>query len=90
MDISSIAKKGSPKSFMIYHEDPHQLHIGTVADHSYFIPFAKEEDPFQPREKSSRFQLLNGEWEFNYYDSIIDLEDNFTDIDKNHPHHLLL
>ena len=81
MDISSIAKKGSPKSFMIYHEDPHQLHIGTVADHSYFIPFAKEEDPFQPREKSSRFQLLNGEWEFNYYDSIIDLEDNFTDID---------
>ena len=81
MDISSIAKKGSPKSFMIYHEDPHQLHIGTVADHSYFIPFSKDEDPFQPREKSSRFQLLNGDWEFNYYDSIIDMEDNFTDID---------
>ena len=81
MDISSIAKKGSPKSFMIYHEDPHQLHVGTVADHSYFIPFSKDEDPFQPREKSSRFQLLNGDWEFNYYDSIIDLEDNFTDVD---------
>ena len=81
MDISSIAKKGSPKSYMIYHEDPHSLHIGTVADHSYFIPFAKNEDPFQPREKSSRFQLLNGEWEFNYYDSIIDLEDNFTDVE---------
>ena len=80
MDISSIAAKGSPKSYMIYHEDPHSLHIGTVADHSYFIPFSKTEDPFAAREESSRFMLLNGEWEFNYYDSIIDLEDNFTDV----------
>ena len=80
MDISSIAKKGSPKSYMIYHEDPHRLHIGTVADHCYFIPFSKEEDPFAPREMSSRFTQLNGEWEFNYYDSIIDMEDDFTDI----------
>ena len=84
MDISSIAKKGSAKSFMIYHEDPHSLHIGTVADHSYFIPFAPDEDPFLPREKSSRFLLLNGEWEFNYYNSIIDLEDDFTDVEFKH------
>lgn len=81
MDISSIAKKGSPKSYMIYHEDPHRLHVGTVADHSYFIPFAMGEDPFGPREESSRFLLLNGEWEFNYYDSIVDLEDDFTDVE---------
>ncbi|MCR5727601.1 MAG: DUF4981 domain-containing protein [Lachnospiraceae bacterium] len=81
MDIAAIAKKGSSKSYLIYHEDPHSLHIGTVADHSYFIPFSKDEDPFLPREESSRFLLLNGEWEFNYYDSIINLEDDFTDVD---------
>ena len=65
MNISAIAAQGSPKSFMIYHEDPHSLHIGTVADHSYFIPFAKDEDPYGLREESSRFMLLNGDWEFN-------------------------
>ncbi|MBR4542073.1 MAG: glycoside hydrolase family 2, partial [Lachnospiraceae bacterium] len=81
MDISAIAATGSPKSYMIYHEDPHSLHIGTVPDHCYFIPFSKDEDPFAMREESSRFTLLNGEWDFNYYDSIIDLEDNFTDVE---------
>ncbi len=78
MDIASIAVKASPKSYMIYHEDPHSLHIGTVADHSYFIPFPKNSNPFVQRENSERFLLLNGEWEFNYYDSIIDLEDDFV------------
>lgn len=79
MDISSISVKGTPKSYMMYHEDPHSLHIGTVADHGYFIPFSKTQDPFLPREESERLQMLNGEWAFNYYDSIIDLEDNFTE-----------
>ena len=80
MDISAISAKQTQKRCMIYHEDPHSLHIGTAADHSYFIPFAKDQDPFLPREESKRFMLLNGEWEFNYYESIIDLEDNFADI----------
>ena len=81
MEISSIAAQGSPKSYMKYHEDPRSLHVGTAADHSYFIPFPKNSDPFLPRESSERFLLLNGDWEFNYYESIIDLEDNFTDVD---------
>ena len=81
MDISSVSVKGSPKSNMRYHEDPHSLHIGTVADHSYFIPFSKNQDPFLKREDSDRFESLNGEWDFNYYDSIIDLEDNFIDVE---------
>ena len=42
MDISQIAKKGSPKAEMIFHEDPTKLHIGTQPDHCYFIPFGKE------------------------------------------------
>ena len=78
MDISTIAKKDSPKSKMIFHEDTEKLHIGTLPDHCYFIPFAKGQDAFSPREESERFELLNGEWDFTYYDSIIDMPDDFT------------
>ena len=78
MDISAISKKNSPKNLMIYHEDPQALHIGTLPKHCYFIPFAPGEDSFSARENSSRFKLLNGEWDFRYYDSIIDMEDDFT------------
>ena len=80
MNIEKISAKGSPKSRMIYHEDPHQLHIGTLGKHCYFIPFAKAQNPFESREKSERFELLNGEWNFRYYDSIIDLEDDFVSV----------
>ena len=78
MDISKIAAPASPKSFMLYHENPQQLHINTLSKHCYFIPFGWGEDPFGGREQSSRFELLNGEWSFGYYDSIIDLEDDFV------------
>ena len=77
MKISDIAEKGSPKAGMIYHEDAKALHIGTLPDHAYFIPFAKGKDPFELRERSERFELLNGEWDFDYYDSIIDMPDDF-------------
>ena len=83
MDMSLISKKGSLKSGMIYHEDPEQLHINTQEDHAYFIPFEKGENPYDNRETSSRFELLNGEWKFKYYDSIIDLEDDFLPLDTD-------
>ena len=77
MDISKIAAAGSARSKMIYHENPDVLHVGTLKRHCYFIPFAKGQDPFGNRESSSALELLNGEWSFGYYDSIIDLEDDF-------------
>ncbi|MBP1545380.1 MAG: glycoside hydrolase family 2 [Oscillospiraceae bacterium] len=87
MDISSIAKANSPKSHMIYHENPDKLHIGTLDNHCYFIPFGKGEDPFGDRSASSRFELLNGEWNFKYYNSIIDMDDDFISVksDKTIP-----
>lgn len=78
MDISKISAPGSQKSRMIYHEDPQALHIGTLPKHCYFIPFGEAQDPFAGRESSGRFELLNGEWDFRYYNSIIDLEDDFA------------
>ena len=80
MNFSEISKTGSQKSEMIFHEDFNSLHINTLPDHNYFIPFEKSQNPFEDREKSARFKLLNGEWNFKYYNSALDLEDNFTDL----------
>ncbi len=80
MDITKIAEHGTPKSHMRYHEDPSSLHIGTLPPHCYFIPFADGQDVFADREASARFEVLNGEWGFRYFDSVIDLEDDFTAI----------
>ncbi len=69
------------KKTMTYHENAAVLHVNTEADHNYFIPFGKEQDPFAERETSERFQLLNGTWDFAYYDSFFDMESDFL----NHP-----
>lgn len=80
MNMSLIAKPGSAKSKMIYHENPEALHINTLGNHCYFIPFGKTQDPFSDRDSSERFQLLNGEWGFTYFDSIIDMDSDFLSI----------
>ena len=87
MDISKISSVGSPKSKMIYHENTETLHIGTLDKHCYFIPFSKGQDPFESRENSARFELLNGDWDFKFYGSIIDIEDDFisSGFDKKIP-----
>ena len=79
MDMKKIAVAGSAKAEMIYHENPEALHIGALSDHAWFAPFAKGENPFETKDKSSRVEMLNGEWDFKYYESIVDLEDNFTE-----------
>ncbi len=79
MDMSKISAVGSAKAKMVYHEDAEALHIGTLPDHAWFAPFSEGENPFEAKDKSSRVEMLNGEWDFKYYSSIIDLEDNFTE-----------
>lgn len=81
MDISKIAIPGSAKSKMIYHENTEMLHVNTLEKHCYFIPFEKDQNPFEDRTDSKRLCLLNGEWSFRYYDSIIDMEDDFLSVD---------
>lgn len=63
----------------VFHEDPQKLHVNTEPNRNYFIPFPTDANPFEAREKSERFTLLNGEWSFQYYDSVSDIEDNFLD-----------
>ncbi len=87
MDISLISENGTPKNKMIYHENPEALHIGTLPPHCYFIPFRKGQNPFESRYNSDFMELLNGEWGFTYYDSIIDMPDDFISLkpDKTIP-----
>ncbi len=80
MNLADIASRGSAKSKMIYHENPNELHVNTLDKHAYFIPFSEGQDPFAGREESSCFELLNGDWGFRYFDSVIDLEDEFTKV----------
>ena len=61
-----------------YYENPHILHENTMPNRSYYIPASKVmHDLVCEREKSDRFQSLNGEWNFRYYESIYDLEEEF-------------
>ncbi|MCQ2576514.1 MAG: DUF4981 domain-containing protein [Treponema sp.] len=80
MNVSDFAKNGSAKSFMIYHENLEALHINTLENHAYFIPFGKNQNPFETRENSQCFELLNGQWDFKYYESALNLEDDFPSV----------
>ncbi len=56
-----------------YHEDPFVLHMGCEENRSYYIPYA-----LQDKADSSRVQLLNGTWDFRYYENPFELEDFTT------------
>ncbi len=80
MDITQIAAPGTPKSLLNAHENPGLLCFGTLEPHAYFIPFADGQEPCSDRTRSARLELLNGSWDFAYFDSILDLPDDFTDM----------
>lgn len=64
-----------------FFEDPKTLHVGTMDNRAYYIPYpTKEESLSEDRISSKRFQLLNGEWDFKYYDSIYDVTDKFYEL----------
>ncbi|MCQ2592023.1 MAG: DUF4981 domain-containing protein [Treponema sp.] len=66
------------KEYLIYHENPEVFHVNTVENHAYFIPFGKNQNPFLDRTESEKFELLNGQWDFSFYNSIYDLPDDFN------------
>nr|WP_300661238.1 glycoside hydrolase family 2 TIM barrel-domain containing protein [uncultured Acetatifactor sp.] len=63
-----------PKHF----EDVKIFHENTTPYRAYYIPSDKgQDDLVEHREHSSRFQLLNGIWDFCYYESVYDLKQEF-------------
>ena len=66
---------------LIYHENIETLHVGTLPNHAYFIPHSSRESALSlRRENSDRFLLLNGEWDFTFYNSVLDLPQNFLEL----------
>lgn len=65
-----------------HYENLHVLHENTMPNRSYYIPASKiVHSLVKSREESDRFQLLNGEWGFRYYESIYDLQEKFYEKD---------
>lgn len=61
-----------------YFEDPKTLHVGTMEDRAYYIPYPRQTEALSgDRNTSKRFQLLNGEWSFKYFNSIYDMTEEF-------------
>lgn len=61
-----------------YYEDLHMLHENTMPLRAYYIPASGQMNTLvHHREESDRFQLLNGDWQFRYYDSIYSLSESF-------------
>lgn len=57
-----------------YHEDFQHLHVNTLPNRAYYVPFSSAEAACtNERTQSDRFLLLSGEWHFRYYDSILDI-----------------
>ena len=67
--------------FPVYHKDLNALHVGCEKPHSYFIPFHSEQSALQgSRDASSRFVSLCGEWDFRWYASFEDVEEDFLNL----------
>lgn len=61
-----------------YHKNPKTLHIGCEEPRAYFIPFHDVENADRlPRSASRYFYSLSGEWDFKFYNSLVDVNDGF-------------
>ena len=61
-----------------FYEDLNVSHDKTMPARAYYIPASvRMDDLVEHRESSDRFQMLSGEWKFQYYNSIYDVKESF-------------
>lgn len=61
-----------------HYENLKMLRENTMPPRAYYIPASKRMDELvENREASDRIRMLEGEWNFRYYESIYDLEEAF-------------
>ena len=64
--------------FKAYHKDLSALHIGCEPPRAYYIPYHGEAEALTGERKNSQFYTdLCGDWNFKYYGSFEDIDDNF-------------
>ena len=68
--------------FNKYYDNPKTLHINTVEPRAYYIPTQTKMqfDFIDARLYSDRFFTLNGQWDFKFYDSVLDVPENVFEI----------
>ena len=53
-----------------YFEELQNLHVNTMPNHAYFVPYENREKAVKGiRKQSGRMVMLSGEWLFGYYES---------------------
>ena len=61
-----------------YHQDLHTLHVNTLPNRAYYVPYSQGDVARRDiRTESDRFTSLNGRWRFRYFDSVLDLPDDY-------------
>ena len=66
-----------------YHQDLHTLHVNTLANRAYYVPYSRAENARRDvRSQSDRFTSLNGEWRFRYFRSTMDVPEDFLSEDQ--------
>ena len=67
--------------FKSYHKDHDFLHVGCEEPRAYFVPYeSKEKALGNNRDDSAYFMNLCGDWNFRFYESFEDLEDDFLSL----------
>ncbi len=62
-----------------YHKSLTDFHVNCEKPRAYFIPFENEKKAvFSKRSESAYFKSLCGKWNFKYFNSINDLDEDFT------------
>lgn len=65
-----------------YFQDLHVLHDNTMPARAYYIPASESMDTLvEHRTDSDRMQLLNGDWKFRFYDTVLDVKEEFYSAD---------
>ena len=67
-----------------YHEDISKLHVNMMQRRSYYVPFVdtNEAITIKDRNKQNNFFLLNGKWQFRYFNTLQSIKEfeNIPDI----------
>lgn len=66
-----------------FHENPARLHVGTLENRAYFIPFGcADRARTALREQSDRALFLSGEWDFAYFPRIEEVPERIETWDR--------
>ena len=61
--------------------DPRKTGENRLPQRSYYVPAANEQTAREPRKDNKAYVLLNGEWDFKYFDTMLDVPCDISGIE---------